>query len=400
MIKKLTIHHFKSLADVPIDFEPVTLLVGPNGAGKSNVIDVLRFLRDCMTHGLDHAISNRGGMKLLRQYSPRRPFTLSIEVEYESLIGDKYFPMKYSIRLSGSNDNPIIEEEVAQIYEYVPYFGQDGEVHIDDVKQVNFYRDKNGNLSFDGKKTKNVKLLSDEIGLSYISKSFSHDPERLVFLDTGIVAFSWARFISIYPNILRDPAKLDPDKRLKEDCTNWASVIKYLRQSDEGRKAWSRIKEYLSYVLPGFEDIAVKTVGGHLSPQFKVKVPNSDQTHFLDPLQLSDGTLRLVGLFLALYQEPKPILIALEEPELTVHPGVLKLLSEAIREVSRSTQLVITSHSPHLLDYFEIDEIRVVEMNKGVTTVGKIREQQREAVLKKLMSISEIMAFDGLQISN
>ena len=124
----------------------------------------------------------------------------------------------------------------------------------------------------------------------------------------------------------------------------------------------------------------------------------ASKAHFLDPLQLSDGTLRLVGLFLALYQEPRPKLLALEEPELTVHPGVLKLLSEAIREVSSETQLIITTHSPQFLDHFDVSEIRVVEIINGITHVGKIREQQVQMVRQNLMSTSEIMSLDGLQM--
>ncbi|MEK7734873.1 MAG: AAA family ATPase, partial [Pseudomonadota bacterium] len=55
MLKSLRVQHFKSLADVFVEFSPITILVGQNGSGKSNVVDALRFLRDSLRHGLDHA---------------------------------------------------------------------------------------------------------------------------------------------------------------------------------------------------------------------------------------------------------------------------------------------------------------------------------------------------------
>jgi len=403
VIKRISASHFRSLATIDLELGAITILVGTNAAGKSNAIDAFRFLRDCIVFGLDDAVNNRGGLNLIRQYSPTRPYTLKLAIEYDCLIEDKNYPAEYSISIAGSNDNPVIEEERAKVYRFEPDFSSDDDEFVEErtwnVSEVSFRRDKQGQCYLDEKKAKSSKFSSDSLAFSSLFASGFHrfDEDAFCLYEAGIKALSEIRFTSIYPNTLRAPTRPDPDKRLKEDCSNWASVIKAMRQTEKGRKAWGRIKEFMSIVLPGFEEITVRTVGGHLSPQFKVKDLKSDRSHFLDPLQLSDGTLRLMGLFLALYQEPKPLLLALEEPELTVHPGLLKLLSEAIHEVSSQTQLLITSHSPHLLDHFSVDDIRVVDMSEdGCTHIGKVKGEQRETVQEKLMAISEIMAFDGL----
>lgn len=76
MITSIHIQHYKSLSDVRIDFKEVNVLVGLNATGKSNVIDAIRFIKDAVLYDLDHAISDRGGIEVVRQY--RRRETSSI----------------------------------------------------------------------------------------------------------------------------------------------------------------------------------------------------------------------------------------------------------------------------------------------------------------------------------
>lgn len=114
-------------------------------------------------------------------------------------------------------------------------------------------------------------------------------------------------------------------------------------------------------------------------------------------MQLSDGTLRIYGILLSLYQTPAPPLLVIEEPEQTVHPAVLGMLAEAFKEVSAETQIVITTHSPQLVEHFSPEHIRVTTMHDGLTKISEIKKSQKEAVLKGLISLGEFMAAEGLQ---
>ncbi len=79
MIKTLAVKNYRSLADVEVEFEPLTVLVGPNGSGKSNLVYVLRFVSEAMEHGLDAAVIKRHGMSALRRWSAKgRPFDVEI----------------------------------------------------------------------------------------------------------------------------------------------------------------------------------------------------------------------------------------------------------------------------------------------------------------------------------
>ncbi|MEK7711546.1 MAG: AAA family ATPase, partial [Pseudomonadota bacterium] len=158
-----------------------------------------------------------------------------------------------------------------------------------------------------------------------------------------------------------------------------------------------RIMEFMRQIMPSLDHVSIKQVSGYVVPQFLVKDSPKEKSHFFDPVQLSDGTLRMFGMLLALYQIPPPRFLAMEEPEQTIHPGVLELLVEAFREVSKRTQLLLTTHSPYMLDNFDPAEIRVVSMEGGETRLSTIRKSQVATVKQGLMSISEIMALDGLR---
>lgn len=389
-LTSLTIQHYKSLANVKFDdIQPVTVLVGPNAAGKSNVVDVLKFLRDMVSEGLEHAISMRGGITTIRQHSRTKPYQISIKLclsddEFEDgETRDASYEITIFSLVAG---NYKIEREAASWYE-------DSPIESGCVDRYSMQRASDGRLLMDGEKV-GVYLPPDQLALGLISRRFGEIASPI----SGFV--SSLQFSTIFPNTLREPKKPDADKNLKESGENWASILKALKRTVKGRHELERIKEMMQIVMPTMKDISVKAVGGYLVPQIRVTEAGGkkDALYDLDPSQLSDGTLRVLGILLALYQHPHPQFVAIEEPEQTVHPGLLAMLAEAFHEVSERTQLLITSHSPHLIEYFKPEEIRVVAQEDGETRVTKIKSAQLEAIKERLISIQELMLAEGLQV--
>jgi predicted ATPase len=99
----------------------------------------------------------------------------------------------------------------------------------------------------------------------------------------------------------------------------------------------------------------------------------------------------------ALLQKPRPELVAIEEPELTVHPGALRLLYDYIKEGSLEGQVVLTTHSPDLLTELSADEVRVVERVDDETRVAPLDESQRDVVNRGLFSLGDVMRSEGLR---
>ncbi|HEV7165988.1 MAG TPA: AAA family ATPase [Gammaproteobacteria bacterium] len=386
MLKSIHIQHYKSLSDIRIYFNNVNVLVGQNATGKSNIIDALRFIKDAYTYDLDHAITDRGGIEVLRQYSPTKPFMMSISVDFNYQIPgvEAIFPASYSLKLSSSKAGYKVDSEYAEWSERLIHQIENNKfTHV--IQNFIYERDVNGKVTLNGAEIDSV-IPSDQLGIRLMRRAKS--------IFDG--AFTQMRFASMFPNTLRIPTRPDQDRRLKEDCSNWASVIKAMRQRKQDA-GLQRVISYMSKVIPGLQNVTVKTAGGYLVPQFLVQDRPDSRPHYYDALQLSDGTLRLFGMLLTLYQSPQPTFIAMEEPEQMVHPGILNLFVDAIREVSTRSQVMLTTHSPYLLDLFKAEEIRVVYLRHGETRVSSIRHAQVKMTKDGLMRLSEIMSLDGLQ---
>ena len=122
---------------------------------------------------------------------------------------------------------------------------------------------------------------------------------------------------------------------------------------------------------------------------------------------MSDGTLRALGVLVALFQSggseaPGVSLVGIEEPEVALHPAAVGALLDALREASRSRQVIVTTHSPDLLDLAEMDSelLLAVYAEKGSTQVAPIDEPSLEAVRRALYTPGELLRLDQLRPNN
>ncbi|MGQ9626407.1 MAG: AAA family ATPase [Anaerolineae bacterium] len=379
----MRVKNYRSLADVDVNLGPLTVLVGPNGSGKSNFVDVLRFVSEALRLGLDSAIIKRGGITSIRRWSPRRPYDIEISLNIE----EENFRGEYALSIGSKAEGAYhVKREfcegeggtsflVTKEGESIAFERRDGEwIHY--PERLDFFRPR-----------KDLPVSSTALVLPIISQ-FSP------FRDIFIYLFREMSFYTIFPNVLREPQKPLNDYPLNEHGENLASVLRKMRQD---KNPWlPDLKEALGMAVEGITDIEVRQTGGYLVIRFKHE-GEEEKTHFFDAAQESDGTLRILGLLVALYQDPPRSLITMEEPELTVHPGAMGILCDVIREASQRTQIVLTTHSPDLISRFDPASLRVVEMVQGVTKIGEVDEAQLRAVKERLFSPGGLLRIEGLR---
>jgi predicted ATPase len=119
---------------------------------------------------------------------------------------------------------------------------------------------------------------------------------------------------------------------------------------------------------------------------------------------MSDGTLRALGILVALFQSGngrahRVPLVGIEEPEIALHPAAAGVLRDSLRDASRNTQVIVTSHSPDLLDDSEISDewIMPVIAEHGVTRIASLDEAGRTAIRERLYTAGELLRLDQLR---
>jgi predicted ATPase len=114
---------------------------------------------------------------------------------------------------------------------------------------------------------------------------------------------------------------------------------------------------------------------------------------------LSDGTLRAIGVLVAAFQSISGhvvSLVAIEEPESAIHPGAAVRLMDALLEASNQSQLLLTTHSPDLLEHPDLqpDSILAVESQQGTSIIGGVNARTRTALKENLYTVGELLRLE------
>ena len=403
-ITKVWAKNFRSIKSLELELSPLTVLVGPNGSGKSNIADVLMFISDALRDGLDSALAARGRAAIRRD---RRDVTVGVGIDFPESL----FEYEFSLRFTGTGDHRVRTETMTA----TPKEGDtnrialgftDGQLTTPSVSRLSmgpagFFAEPISAMDLESFKAPASDLaLSSPLSpvwtlLAMGRQGLSKSGPTLVVVKELL---SEIRRYHIFPNALREPQRTSAVFPLDEDAGNLGSVLEEMI-----KKRGEDFKELLAalgHVVPGIKNIGVKSAGGHLYLQFTHEPDRpSAKDLVLEGFQESDGTLRLLGLLVALYQQA-PGLKVIEEPELTIHPGALAYIAELMEEVATERMsLLVTTHSPDFLDLVPVNSIRAVEMSDGGTIAAPIAEHQWNAVAKKLFTPGQIHQMEGLQIT-
>jgi AAA domain, putative AbiEii toxin, Type IV TA system len=177
--------------------------------------------------------------------------------------------------------------------------------------------------------------------------------------------------------------------RMDRHGLGWAGV---LLEHDEA--IWRpEIVAVLSRLTGDIDDVRVRQISGFPI----VQCHHRTNDRWIDAAQESDGTLRVAGILTALSQVPPPTLLAIEEPELAIHPGALGLVLDALSEASTRGQVILTTHSPEPVDRLDVEALRVVVPSDAGARIAPVGTRQKAIVHDALFTLGELLRGEGLE---
>lgn len=372
-ISRVYIRNYKSISQATVALGPLCVFVGPNGAGKSNFMDALAFVQESLFESLELAFKNRGGIGAVRRRSGGHPTHIGIRLSLE--LGEDFFA-DYAFEIAAK---PTERFSIARERCVVSHLL--GKEHRFEVRNGEFVERIPGIRP---------KVSADRLALFVASGTDEYRPVY-DFLTS-------MRFYAIVPSRVRELQDPDPGDYLKRDGSNAAAVLKRVREEAQGTDRYDRVCRLLSKVVEGIRRVEYRAIGQKETLQFKQDVGLKDPWTF-DALNMSDGTLRVLGVLLAAYQPGVHSVVAIEEPEATVHPAITELIVGVLMDAAQERQVLLSTHSPDILDYKELTDtqLRVVTMERGRTLIAPVSPSGREAIRQRRYTAGELLRAGELQ---
>ncbi len=348
MLSKLRVQHYKSLFDTEVDLEPLTVFIGPNGSGKSNICEAIAVLSDFLQKVIATP-NNTGVIPIIPLFANSLTIVSNNQQSFES----KFWHGKLDSLLFEVSTYPTTESNSS---EETTIFS-DLLVHLDYLhKKVSI-----GNL----KRTHNeISQFAYQLREFLISNQY---PDSLVA--------NALRKVSIYDfspvNLSSNGSSNGSMERTGQGIAS--ALVDILHNN---RKKFDELEERLTQLVPNIQRI---TLPRTQNQTFLLELVDRYSEHHIPASDISDGTLRILAFLTALYQEETPSILCFEEIENGVHPWLLHKMMELLKIVStegiagKPVQVLITTHSPVLLNYVEPDQVRAVELDKeGKTQVHSL----------------------------
>ena len=329
---QLRLANWRNFVHVDVALQSRVFLIGPNASGKSNLLDAFRFLRDLVAlgGGFQEAITRRGGVSKLRCLAARRYPDVQIGVT----VTDGSGQTNWEYELSFSQDNrqrPILKRELVR---------RDGNEILDRPDKQD--------------RADPARLHQTHIEQVNVSRDFR----------------DLADFIQTVRNLHLDPQLVrETDRYIGRGQDPFGSdfLEQVARTPDRTRNSRLRkITEALKIAVPQLQEFQFFRDGvgtPHLRGRYEHWRP---QGAWQTEDQFSEGTLRLLGLLWAVLDEAGPLL--LEEPELSLHPDVVRVLPQMFARMQRRTgrQVLVSSHSADLLrdEGIGLDEVLLLKPDR------------------------------------
>lgn len=334
-LDKLILKGYKSIKEVEVEFGATNILIGANGVGKSNFIGFFNFMRKLVEKELELTVAQMGGANKVLYFGKKT--TQEIEI---SLL---FTPNGYKATLiPDDQDGLIFKKEIAYFFgDTIGYFGGTKSYDLQNV----------GN-----KESKLPNQAHTASAKGHIVR-YINDWKVYHFHDTS------------KSSPMKQPSRVNDYDSLAVDGHNIAAYLYYIQQNHE--QTYRKIVKTIQRVAPFFHDFILKPdIANEDMIRLRWKHKGSDL--YFDANDLSDGTIRFICLTTLLLQPNLPTMILIDEPELGLHPYALQILASLFRVASKKTQIIASTQSVTFADFFDIEDIIVVDTKENATTFSRI----------------------------
>lgn len=372
-ISRVVLRNYKSIGYCDVMLQPLTYFVGQNGAGKSNFLDALHFVRDALAGSLDSALNERGGLNEVRRRSSGHPTHFGIRLEF-TLQDGRQGHYAFNVGALASGGYEVQKEECV----------------VTAVGRGPFFKVTKGKLVHSSEQIFPA-VTGDRLALVAVSGITAFRPVFDALTAMG--------FYNLNPKVMRELQKPQDGRLLKPVGENIASVVGHLERVAPDRL--TTIREYLQSVVPMVHGMERRAIGPMETLEFRQDMAGAKHPWRFLAQNMSDGTLRVLGVLTALLQsnvDYSPTLIGIEEPETALHPAASAALREVLVQASQTAQVLVTSHSPDLLDDRDIDvnSIMAVLSEGGETKIAPLDEASRSVLRDHLFSAGELLRMNQL----
>ncbi len=373
VLKSLVVRRFRSIPAETVIFDNPTFLVGENGSGKSNLRDAIDFMAEAMSSPLQSVFQRRGGISVVRNRTPGRgyPPNLGLAAVLGPLNGEiEQARYGFEVAAAANYGFKVVREEC------IVYFHGGRKAWFD--RGADAFRSNVGGLK--------PAIEPASLGLPIIGGEASFAPV--------LRTLAAMRSYSIEPSQLRRLQDRDGGTGLKADGSNAASVLQEI--ASQAPQDLTQIHELLAEIAPHTTKVEPVERGSKLGLEFTQEWGPQRMT--FEASSMSDGTLRALGLLIAAYQHPAPTVLLIEEPEATIHAGAVGVVHDILRAASQKVQVVVTTHSPDLLDakWIQDSNLRMVTWHEGATHVTPVSDASRRVLREHMLGAGELLRSNAL----
>jgi predicted ATPase len=354
-LKEIHIEGYRSLLDVTLSLRDLCVMIGANGSGKTALLEVFLLLQRAAEANLAKHLDTLGGAQAILSQtadSPARAIKISLSADLEKSASQE--PIKYRLELAPRGTGYAFPSERLEWHRDVgaanPF------IYIDaQYDRVSYFDPETRRLNHP---TWNYNV--HELALAQVPRMYT-EPEALRSLLASILFFS-----SLDVNqraVIRLPQSLTPERYPGPNGENLYSALYNLEAMDS--KTYRRIEELLRIGYPSFDRLKFPVVG---AGQVTLAWYQKGLSKPLYPNQLSEGTLRFLWLITVLLSPDAPAILLLDEPEVSMHPELLKLLAGLLQDVAIRSQVLVATHSPDLIRWLQPSEVLITEKNEAGTT--------------------------------